>query len=248
MNLKTTIVIPARYSSSRLPGKPLILLAGKSMIQRVYERAKAIPDVDDVIIATDDKRIADAVKNFNGKFFITPENLNSGSERVGYVAKNLQSDIIVNLQGDEPLISPKSVSAAINEIKKNKDVPIATIACPINAENVWKNPSVVKVVINIESNAVYFSRSPIPYLQSQSFHQSNNFLRHIGVYIFRKFFLLQFLEWQQTPLEKYEQLEQLRILERGFKIKVIISKECSPGIDTPEDIEIVEKIIKERGY
>jgi len=218
------------------------------MIQRVYERAKEIPDVDEVIVATDEERIAEAVKNFNGKFFMTPENMNSGSERVGYVAKNLQSDIIVNLQGDEPLISPESVSAGINELKKNKDVLIATLACPIKDEKEWKNPSIVKVVVNNESNAIYFSRSPIPYLQNLSFHQSSHLLRHIGVYIFRKSFLIEFLGWQQTTLEKYEQLEQLRILEKGFAIKVIISNECSPGIDTPEDIAIVEKIIKEKGY
>jgi len=246
MKSKAVVIIPSRYYSTRLPGKPLIVIAGKSIIQHVYERALQIKNIDSVIVATDDQRVADEVKSFNGNFQITPSTIKSGSERVGYIAHNIETDIIVNLQGDEPLISAFAVQKAIEEVQ-NHNINISTLACHFESENEWRNPSIVKVLVDSDFNAIYFSRSPIPYFQNSQFNIIPQLLRHIGVYVFRKDFLLQYLSWEPTPLEKIEKLEQLRIIEKSYKIKVVLAERCSPGIDTPEDVKIVEGIFKNKG-
>ena len=245
--MRSVIVIPARYESTRFPGKPLVKLANKPMIQWVYERAGQIPGVQKIIVATDDSRIADAVTKFSGNVVITPKNISNGSERVGFVAKDLDAEIIVNLQGDEPLISADDVAKAIHTLAADPRLNIVTLGFPIQNEADWKNPAIVKVVVDGQMNAVYFSRAPIPHFRDAHFRAIPRLFRHIGVYVYRKSFLLEYLSWPEGVLEKCEKLEQLRILERGYQIKVVESASLSPGVDTPEDISIIEKLLKKKG-
>lgn len=248
MKQRSIAIIPARYASTRLPGKPLINLCGKSMIQWVYERACQIANVDRVIVATDDKRILKAVQNFGGEAFLTPPEVTTGSERVGLLARDMDADVVINLQGDEPLISPTAVGGAVRELHKNPRLDVATLGFPIQSEEEWLNPAVVKVIVDNEGNAVYFSRAPLPYHRDEKFQANLPLLyRHIGVYVYRKAFLMDFLTWPEGVLESREKLEQLRILERGYKIKVVEADMFSPGVDTPEDVSRVEKMMKERG-
>lgn len=247
MNPEVVIIIPARYSSSRLPGKPLLMLAGKPLIQHVYERALRIADGSDVIVATDHEKIKETVERFNGKCRLTPSDIQSGSDRIGYIAKNLDAEIIVNVQGDEPLVPYRAVREAIRELKKSPDLNLCTLGCPLISETKWLNPSLVKVLVDSQDNALYFSRAPLPYFRDGEFEPHNRIMQHIGVYIFRRKFLLKYINWKPTPFEKAEKLEQLRVLENGYKIKVIRTDECSPGIDTPEDVKRIEKLLKEKG-
>ncbi len=247
MSQRATIVIPARYASTRLPGKPLLSLVGKPMIQWVYERAAQIPNAGQVIVATDDKRIYDAVCGFGGNVQMTPDTLKTGSERVGFVAKDLTSDIVVNLQGDEPLISAAAVAEAIDLLEKDPACQVSTLGCPIEREEDWQNPSIVKVVTDSNDTALFFSRAGIPHPRNEAFRPSPRLLRHLGVYVFRRQFLLDYLQWPPGELESIELLEQLRILERGFSIRVARTDEVSPGVDTPEDVKVVEDMIKMKG-
>ncbi len=217
------------------------------MIQWVYESAEQVPGVNQVIVATDDQRIAEAVTKFAGNIVITPKTFSNGSERVGFVARDLNADIIVNLQGDEPLISTASVGKAIRAISNEPQLNVVTLGFALKDESDWRNPAIVKVVVDDQMNALYFSRSPIPYMRDAGFCAIPRLYRHIGVYVYRKTFLLEYLSWPESVLEKCEKLEQLRILERGVKIKVIESFNLSPGVDTPEDVPIIEKLLnKER--
>ncbi len=247
MTERIAVIIPARYASQRLPGKPLLKIAGKPMIQWVYERAKQIPGVGKVVVATDDERISEAVTSFGGEAYMTPVTISNGSERVGAVAENMQTDIIVNLQGDEPLISPDSVGRAIQEMNKEPNLQVTTLGYPLRYEEEWHNPAVVKILVDNYHNAIYFSRAAIPFPRDNGFRPIPLLMRHIGIYVYRKHFLLQFLNWPRGILEEREKLEQLRILERGYKIRVIKANEFSPGVDTAEDILSVEKIIQKRG-
>lgn len=247
MMMRSVVIIPARYASVRLPGKPLINLAGKPMIQWVYERAQQIPSVDDVIVATDDQRIADAVTGFGGSAVMTPQDIRNGSERVGYVAKDLDAEIVINLQGDEPLISPEAVGAAIEALRDDRDIHIATLGCAISEEDEWQDPSVVKVLTDEQGNAIYFSRAQIPCFRDEPFTPLPGVMRHIGVYVYRNAFLQQFLSWPEGTLEAKEKLEQLRILEKGHLVRVIETTDVSPGVDVPDDILRIETLIKERG-
>ncbi|RMI20989.1 MAG: 3-deoxy-manno-octulosonate cytidylyltransferase [Calditrichaeota bacterium] len=240
------VIIPARYGSTRLPGKPLIPIAGKPLIQRVYEQACRIPGVDRILIATDDARIAAAVEAFGGEVRLTPKEIATGSERVGFVAREVEAEVVVNLQGDEPLISPPAVAQAIRAVQNDPDLGVATLGCPLTSEREWQNPSVVKVLRDHTGHALYFSRAPIPFHRDMPFEPSPMVLRHIGVYVFRKAFLREYLSWPEGDLERREKLEQLRILERGHPIRVIQTEACSPGVDTPEDVTIVERLIQQR--
>ncbi|HQU74816.1 MAG: 3-deoxy-manno-octulosonate cytidylyltransferase [Calditrichaeota bacterium] len=244
---KTVVVIPARFQSTRLPGKPLIQLAGKSMIQRVYERASRIALADRVVVATDDQRIVDAVQAFGGEALLTDPNLPTGSERVGAVARDLDCEVVVNLQGDEPLIDPGAVEKGIDFLYRHPQAQIATLASPLTREADWQNPAVVKVLTDQNDKALYFSRSPIPYHREASFQPLPNLFRHIGVYIFRRDFLLEYLTWPESGLENREKLEQLRILERGVPIYVLECQSFSPGVDVPEDVKTVEHLITSKG-
>ena len=247
MTKEVIVIIPARYSSQRLPGKPLVNIGGKPLIQRVFERALQIKNANEVIIVTDNHLVESAAKTFHANVMMSPSNISSGSERVGFVAKNLDAEIIVNLQGDEPFISTEAIDEAILVLKNDTLINISTLACPLKSEDEWQNPSVVKVLVNNEMNAIYFSRSQIPFFRNEKFHPLQQLLKHIGAYVFRKEFLMEFLEWEETPLEKIEKLEQLRILEKGYKVRVIKTDKNSLGIDTPEDVTYIEELIKNRG-
>lgn len=248
MKQRSIAIIPARYASTRLPGKPLINLCGKPMIQWVYERTCQIANIDRVIVATDDQRILKAVRGFGGEAFLTPPEVTTGSERVGLLARDIDADVVINLQGDEPLISPTAVGVAVRELYENLHLNVATLGFPIQSEAEWLNPAVVKVIVDTEGNAIYFSRASLPYHRDEKFQANLPLLyRHIGVYVYRKAFLMDFLTWPEGVLESREKLEQLRILERGYKIKVIEADMFSPGVDTPEDVSWVEKMMKERG-
>lgn len=240
-------VIPARYASTRLPGKPLIPLCGKPMIQWVYEKAWQIPRVQRVLVATDDQRILDAVRNFGGEAQLTPAEIPTGSERVGFLVKDVPADIVVNLQGDEPLIDAPAVGRVIEALLARPEIPLGTLGAPLRSETEWRNPSVVKLLVDADMNAIYFSRAPIPHPRDEAFRPLARLLRHIGVYVFRKAFLLDYLQWPEGELERVEKLEQLRVLEKGFKIKVVQAAKPSPGVDTPEDVKQVEALIKSGG-
>ncbi len=246
---KVYVIIPARFASTRLPGKPLVDLAGKSMIQRVYEQAKKAKLVNEVIVATDDSRIEEAVNGFSGKVVMTPEDLQSGSDRIAFVAKNLDdAEIIVNVQGDEPLLSPEMIDEAVLPLLLDDSIEVATLVKVITDEKDLKNPNIPKVVLDEEGYAVYFSRSPIPYFRETENHdewlKSHTYYKHIGLYVFRKNFLLMFTSWRESLLERAEKLEQLRIIENGYKIKAVVTNYDSIPVDTPEDVERVKQILE----
>ncbi|MDP2209002.1 MAG: 3-deoxy-manno-octulosonate cytidylyltransferase [Bacteroidota bacterium] len=246
---KVYAIIPARFASTRLPGKPLVDLAGKSMIQRVYEQAKKAKFVSEVIVATDDSRIEKAVNGFGGKVVMTPEDIQSGSDRIAFVAKNLDdAEIIINVQGDEPLLSPEMIDEAVLPLLQDDSIEVATLVKVITDEKDLKNPNMPKVVLDEEGYAVYFSRSPIPYFREtenlNEWLKSHTYYKHIGLYVFRKNFLLLFTSWRESLLERAEKLEQLRIIENGYKIKAVVTKYDSIPVDTPEDVERVKQILE----
>ncbi len=257
-----TAVIPARYHSSRFPGKPIVDICGKPMVQHVYERAKSSSLVAEVIVATDDARIADVVRKFGGKVVMTSPDHRTGTERVAEVARGIEAEIIANIQGDEPLIRGEIIDEAIRPLISDKTIQISTLKSPITRISDWFNPNVVKVVTDREGFALYFSRSPIPFFQDKrgrdgrvSFleleHGDDSFpvgflYRHIGLYVYRRSFLLSISKIDPTPLEGSEGLEQLRILENGYRIKVIPIDYHPVGVDTPEDLrEVRQKLAKE---
>jgi len=256
-------IIPARYGSTRLDGKPLLDIAGKPMVQWVYERAKKAKLIRDVMVATDDKRVMSAVERFGGKAVMTSSSHRSGTDRIAEAAKKLQgargkgqgakhkiqdTDIIVNVQGDEPLIEPEMIDEAIKPLLAESSLLISTLKTKIANEEELKDPNVVKVVTDREGFALYFSRYPIPYERERSqksevrSQKKNIHYKHIGLYIYRRDFLLQFAKMKPTPLEDAEKLEQLRVLENGYKIKVVETKYNSIGVDTKEDLEKVRKL------
>ncbi len=230
------VIIPARYNSSRLPGKPLALIAGQALILHVVERARMIRSASKIIVATDDRRIAEQVESAGGQAVMTPADLHSGSDRVGWVARDLTSDIIVNLQGDEPLVDVKAIENALHALQNNSDLQVATLGYPVQEMEDWNNPNIVKVLTNQLGNALYFSRRPIPFFRDEEFKPIPNLFYHIGVYLYRREFLLKYLSWKPTVLERVEKLEQLRILENGYSMKVVPANYRSIGVDTPEDL------------
>ena len=252
MNPKPTVtaIIPARYASTRLPAKPLIDLGGKPMIQHVYERTKQATLVTNVIVATDHGEIAATVRAFGGECVMTAADIRSGSDRIASVSKNLpRSDIIVNVQGDEPLIAPQMIDEAIRPMIENPKIDVATLVKKIDAIEDIVNPNVVKVVLDIAGNAIYFSRATIPFIRDAAEnavgHKQFIYYKHIGLYVYRKEFLLSFASWDESTLERTEKLEQLRIIEHGFKIKATITGYDSIPIDTPDDAERVRRILQQ---
>jgi 3-deoxy-manno-octulosonate cytidylyltransferase (CMP-KDO synthetase) len=236
-------VIPARYASTRLPGKPLVDIGGKPMIQHVYERASESKYIDHLIVATDDQRIVDVVENFGGKVVLTPPELPSGSDRIAYVVKNMQDvEIIVNIQGDEPFINPIMIDMAIEPLAFDKNIYVSTLAKRISKVDELKDFSVVKVVMDMYNDALYFSRSPIPFVRDDSISLDEKikkfkFLKHIGLYVYRKEALLEFTRMEQGIIEQHEKLEQLRFLENKIPIKVVETEYESISVDTPEDLK-----------
>jgi len=229
------IVIPARYASTRFPGKPLAEIWGKPLVQHVYERARQARCCRRVIIATDDDRIARAAEGFGAEVALTAGDHVSGTDRVAEVARGIEGELVVNVQGDEPLIEPASIDAAVGPLVEDPAIAMGTLCCPIEDVGELANPNVVKVVVDREGFALYFSRLPIPFVRDQ---QSGGMrYRHIGLYAYRREFLLELAALPPTPLERAEKLEQLRALEHGHRIRVVMVETASPGVDTPEDLE-----------
>jgi len=221
------------------------------MIQHVCERASKATLLNEVIVATDDDRIMNAVKNFGGEAIMTPTSLRSGTDRIAYVAKELENaDVIVNIQGDEPLLVPAMIDEAVRPLITDASIVVGTIVKKIERSEEISNPNVVKVVVDTENNALYFSRSPIPYMRDsnsvESWYRHHTYFKHFGLYVFRREFLLKFAQWNESPLEKTEKLEQLRILEHGYKIKTTITEHDSIPVDTAEDAEKVRKILRQQ--
>ena len=232
-------VIPARYASTRFPGKPLVDIAGKSMIQRVYEQAKKCPDLSEVIIATDDKRIFDHVAGFQGMVVLTSVDHQSGTDRCAEVALlHPQYDVIINIQGDEPYIDPAQISTLVGCFKSS-GTQIATLIKKVQTEQELLNPNSPKVIVNKSSEAIYFSRSPVPHVrgyEQQNWLQQYTYFKHIGIYGYRADILQQITKLPVSPLEKAESLEQLRWIENGYRIKVAETDVETYAIDTPEDL------------
>ena len=232
-------VIPARYASTRLPGKPLIKIGGKPMIQHVYQQCLKAKLIDKVIVATDDKRIYDAVIKFGGNAAMTSSKHRSGTDRIGEIVKwqnseIAQCDIVVNIQGDEPFINPANIDKAIKPLLKDKTVNVSTLAFKIKDKKEINDPNVVKVIFDKDGDAIYFSRNPIPYDRDRK--GKVNYYKHIGLYVYRKSYLQRLIKMKPSKLEQAEKLEQLRILENGGKIKVVVTNIDSHSVDTREDL------------
>ncbi len=255
-----SVIIPARFASTRLPGKPLLDIAGKPMVQHVYERA-CQSEADRVVIATDDDRIAEAAKSFGAETIMTSADHPSGTDRLEEVVRELgfySDDIVVNVQGDEPLIPPRVINQVAHNLAAEKDASIATLCEEIRDMKEIMNPNVVKVVFNHAGMALYFSRAPIPWARNEFTHllaqpesvqlsPDARFYRHIGIYAYRVKLLKAFVQWEPAPLEKIECLEQLRAMYHGESIHVEVADEAPPaGVDTMEDLEFVRKTISSR--
>ncbi len=236
MDFRVVAIIPARYKSTRFPGKPLASIAGKPMIQHVYERTARVPAVSRVIVATDDERITERVRGFGGEVVMTRTDHASGTDRIAEVAEALKEEIIVNVQGDIPFLDPEMLEAGVRPLLEHHDLPMATIKTAIRNREELESPHVVKVVTDCAGYALYFSRYPIPYRRDSEEIGCVSF-RHIGLYVYRREFLLHFARLAPTPLECAEKLEQLRALECGFRIKVTEVEEASIEVDTPADLE-----------
>ena len=227
-------VIPARYASVRFPGKALAMVGGKPLIRHVWERACRLGTVARVLVATDDERIARAVTAFGGTVVMTPSDLPSGTDRVARVARDLPAGIVVNLQGDEPTFDTKAVDDLVRLMAEDASIEMGTLAHPIADETEHRDMNATKVVLDQAGYALYFSRAPIPYRRQLGFAGP---LRHIGIYVFRAAFLQRFASLAPTPLERTETLEQLRALEHGVRVRVLLTPHASLGVDTPADLE-----------
>ena len=233
-------VIPARYGSTRLPAKSLAMIHGKPMIQHVYERCLKSKLLSEVLVATDDKRIFDTVIDFGGNVVMTSKAHKSGTDRIGEAVRNIKCDIVVNIQGDEPMIDPRNIDKAIEPLMKDSLMNVSTLCYKISDKKEINNPNVVKVVLESNSNALYFSRSVIPFNRDNT---KAEYFKHIGLYVYRKDYLMKLIKLKPSSLELTEKLEQLRILESGEKIKVIETKIDSHSVDTLADLKKIRKLI-----
>lgn len=241
MNSSIIGIIPARFQSSRFPGKPLEKILGVTLIQRTYENAKKAKILSDVIVATDDTRILNHVLSFGGKAVLTSSNCATGSDRIAEVARHLpDASIIVNIQGDEPCLDPQAIEKAVEALLKDEGSVVSTAATKISFEEA-QHSSVVKCVFTDKGRALYFSRSMIP--GSKVPDNQMTYYRHLGLYVYRREFLLLYPELPPTPLMLIEDLEQLKILEHGYNIQIVTLERDSPGVDIPEDIQKVEKFL-----
>ncbi|MCE5315137.1 MAG: 3-deoxy-manno-octulosonate cytidylyltransferase [Armatimonadota bacterium] len=239
--MKATVIIPARMSATRFPGKPLADILGKPMIQWVYERASKADFVERVLVATCDVEIVEAVKAFGGEAVMTSETHRSGTDRLAEASADLDTDIVVNVQGDEPLIEPDAIARAVEPFERNPELKMSSLMVAIDSESA-KDPNLVKVVVTVDNYALYFSRSPIPYERKPL--EGRSVYGHVGLYAYTKDFLLQFAAMQPTPLEQAESLEQLRVLEHGHRIKMVEIADSPMGVDTIEDLERVRAEIR----
>jgi 3-deoxy-manno-octulosonate cytidylyltransferase (CMP-KDO synthetase) len=228
-------VIPARYGSTRFPGKALAEIGGKPMIQHVWENSSKSKLIDELYVATDDKRIFFAVNGFWGRAVMTSKKHKSGSDRIGEVVKNIKCNIVVNIQGDEPFINPLNIDKAIRPLMDDNKVQVSTLCTPIKHKEEINNPNVVKVVTDKKGFALYFSRHTIPFNRDNA--KNITYYKHIGLYVFRKNYLMKFIKLKPSKLELAEKLEQLRILENGEKIKVVVTNIDSFTIDTESDLK-----------
>jgi 3-deoxy-manno-octulosonate cytidylyltransferase (CMP-KDO synthetase) len=244
-------VIPARYAATRLPGKLLVSLAGKSMIERVWQRTRQAKKISRVIIATDDERILQAAAGFGAEAAMTRSEHRSGTERVAEVAAGLAraaGEIFVNVQGDEPLIEPDAIDTAVEAIESEEGVLISTLMVPIAKPADIMDPNVVKVVLDFDGNAIYFSRAPIPWVRDRHAPVHVQHMKHLGLYAFRSSALLEFPTLPLGDLERIEQLEQLRWMENGYKIRVAETVHDSVSVDVPEDVKRVEELLRDKKY
>jgi len=236
---KAVGIVPARWSSTRFPGKPLHLIAGKPLLQHVWKRCRQAKNLDSVIIATDDMRIAEAAFDWGAEIASTSRRHQSGTDRVAEVARNAkQFAFVINIQGDEPLIDPYLIDRLVEKLRADREIDIVTAAHPFENQAEASSPHQVKVVVDATGRALYFSRAAIPFPRNPS---KIRYLRHQGIYGFRRDALLQFVKWKRGPLERAESLEQLRALENGVNVHVLLTKHGSPGVDTPADAEALER-------
>jgi 3-deoxy-manno-octulosonate cytidylyltransferase (CMP-KDO synthetase) len=240
-------IIPARFDSSRLPGKPLADIGGKPMIQWVIERAHRAQLLSSVIVATDDQNIFKQVQSFGTDAVMTPKSIASGTDRVAHVARELDGDILVNIQVDEPFIEPQEIDLVARILMEDSQAVMGTLIKQIRNIEELTSPNTAKVVVDNQNNALYFSRSPIPFsrdnIDYENWLQNQPYYKHIGIYSYRKAFLLQYSQWESTPLENVEKLEQLRVLENGYRIKVAETEFDTVCVDTPEDLIKVRQMV-----
>lgn len=239
---RVVVVIPSRYGSTRLPGKALVDLAGKPLVQHVYERARRAAGVDAVYVATDDERIRQACEAFGASAVMTPTTCASGTDRVACAVRDLDGEIVVNVQGDEPLLDPRAIDQLVEAMRAHPEDGMATLAVRPAVGDELGGPSVVKVVCNLAGYALYFSRSLVPHPRDPADVHAP-VLKHLGIYAYRRAALEQFVAWPPTPLERTEKLEQLRALEHGLRIRVIETGYDSIGVDTPADAERVRELL-----
>ncbi len=232
--------IPARYGSSRLPGKPLLPIAGRPMIEHVYAQVAQARGLDRVVVLTDDERIARAVEAFGGNWEMTPADCASGTDRIAWAARHWRAAAVINIQGDEPLIDPEAISRIARHLAEHPEDPVVTLAADAQDDEAG-NPNAVKVVLSLAGYALYFSRSPLPYPRQEGGARP---LKHLGIYGYQRAALLRLAELTPTPLERSESLEQLRALEHGIPIRVLLAERSSPGVDTREDLERVERLLR----
>jgi 3-deoxy-manno-octulosonate cytidylyltransferase (CMP-KDO synthetase) len=239
---KTAAIIPARWGSIRFPGKALHPIAGKPLLQHVWERCRLAKKLDQVIIATDDFRIAQAAFDWGAEIAMTSSEHASGTDRIAEVARNLkQFPHVINVQGDEPLIDPNLIDRLVRELQRDKKLEMITAAHPFDDPGEAKSPHQVKVVLNRKGEALYFSRARVPAIRSGD--SLPQYLRHQGIYGYRRDLLLRFVRWRPSALERAESLEQLRALENGVRIQVVLTGSGSPGVDTPEDARTIERLM-----
>jgi len=240
-NPQVSVIIPARFASSRLPGKPLVDIGGRTMIERVYRRAAAARGISRVVVATDDERIARAVRAFGGEAVMTSPAHESGTDRIAEVARQMDADLVVNAQGDEPLLAPEAIEQAIAPMLTDPSIVMGTLGAPLDEARDLSNPDIVKVLVDGRGFAIYFSRAAVPF-RRQATVLGNSVLKHVGLYVYRRAFLLALAELPRTPLERAESLEQLRAIEHGHRIKVVRTLYQSISVDTPEDLESVRRL------
>lgn len=242
----TVGIIPARWGSTRFPGKPLHSIAGKPLLQHVWERCQRAKKLDHLIVATDDFRIAEAAFSWGAEIAMTRANHSSGTDRIAEVAAKVkQFAHIVNIQGDEPMVDPKLIDSLVRELQRDRKLEMITAAHPFVDPQEAESPHQVKVVLNRRGEALYFSRAAIPLARDAA--EPPQYFRHQGIYGYTRDLLLRFVRWKSSPLERAESLEQLRALENGVRIKVVITGSGSPGVDTPEDARMIERLIVSAG-
>lgn len=236
-------IIPSRYGSTRLPSKPLQMIGPKPLVQHVWDRAREARVFDRIIVATDDARIRDVVTGFGGEAVMTSPRLPSGTDRVATVARTLRAPLIVNVQGDEPFIAPRGLAALVHAMRRDPRCPFGTLARISPWAAIAHNPNAVKIVTDARGNALYFSRAPVPF----DWTGRDTLLQHLGVYAYRRTFLLRFARMPRTALERRERLEQLRVFEYGIHPKVVVTKTPALSIDTTQDLKHAREWLSQRG-